>query len=1604
MSIRCFLLTIILSVHAAADAAKQLHPTDASASSLSSLTVRRSRKWNIDNEDHDRRSFRGGVVRRQDHSDFSSALAVSSSKQVSSVTSGGQVAVKAALKASADQSSMDKRINEQSISGLLAHSQSISAKISEIQPMVDKCDNPDTVKDIIILDILPPLMKTKTRIQEDLNDQAESVRRTGVVASNYTTSSVLLEGAMTKTEACQAKEAALEKQTQLTCTKVKSDALLEVERACGSRKAAIEEVFVKSSASICQPKAMDEDEFIESLAHMTKTASVMAAEYHDRGKTRGCQESRSHYKKTKDDCSHGKLNLKKQSRQCSMLQKETNLTACKDWEQSKDQSKDCQLKKAGYDRAKALAKRLEADVKQQWKKTKVMLCILYNCSRNTSMETVAEACEAAEYDTSDLDVEYPGDVTCEPERTCEEYMTQVQGMTLPVSTCQICGAYQVPPNSGGTSGSTVDDAMQLLIDLNLDRIQAYDFLQALSLTNYVWNAALAGISPPTGYQSPTPSPGYVRPPGAPTVGSPTAIPQPWDPESPTLSPWVTLSPSEAGIPQPWEPTQSPSQLLYRPPSSTSEPSDSADEDDEVVVLEIGIRGIILSSLSANSALLGAFLKAIEDTVSSSTDPAAVAAISAVIEGLTADSLAEVKARSVSEETPSGSSLAKLDASEEDSELRQESIVVLVRLELNAGYSATDVTGSLSSSLSESILAAIQAVPGIDAVIDPPLQIEYVFAKVEDSTAAPAPNPAPNPAPVSPPPTPARPPPSPAIPTCYKERSLVEDQGEQVSYRTGYTAELSPFDSIEQCKAACSGNAECNSISVCDAGPQGCWMMKKTVDADMPRSNGTKVVGRGCRTIYKVPCDTCASSDQCERGHCGSDGYCKSTCDKYFLDGTSTGSQCPYGFRLKANAQDITGADINTCCDRECSTSTPCPNGFACEQGMCKVICRLPDAVSYTGGRSCPSYGCLLLDVPFDTLAEAWDRCYYVAECGLVMKKAGKFYLRRLSDPVDASDTVSQIYTYSCAPNRLCYKKRSIVKETGTTLGSLVGPYVSEAQCEAMCRQTGGCKSFTMCGADPKGCWLKNSVVNVETEMGSQQHGRSCNTFYERPCNELSILHKILSNDGVSLCFTEDGIGFVDAIREHIQGHPDRDVYVGQYTSEDWITWSANHGAPVGEELVKTCSNTCPLECYDPNCIAGQSTNGGVDLEAGTCRESCSPRQLGKRFCGNGPAYVGEGSVDCSACQYSSMIEMNHSLQQSLLFKKDLRRKAAAHLKATRIPEEIEYGSGEAARDANLLQQGQGAQGNAAEVACLSGSLDLHEMAEDCQNNTHAARTQAGCEYMCRHTPGCSHFDFTNDTNEIGCRCGAATFMSKPLLSPNPHNRTYCVMRGNNLEAFVPDTLEASASLALAGKSGTSMSSCTEGHCVVTDDLMQGSCDGETIELCMAACLSQPGCVAIEFNNASSKTPHGSSCRCTSKVESQKCSSVTAAKTTKYCLTPSAAESSSSLVSVKNATAHVHHQELLQQDEKVMDSSDDQSSTQQLDNIGAPATKATTTTQPLKSEHEHCLADLRVHRTVISSLQKSLDEERRKSGSSDSEHNQQDDIFAAESSDDPEQET
>lgn len=88
-------------------------------------------------------------------------------------------------------------------------------------------------------------------------------------------------------------------------------------------------------------------------------------------------------------------------------------------------------------------------------------------------------------------------------------------------------------------------------------------------------------------------------------------------------------------------------------------------------------------------------------------------------------------------------------------------------------------------------------------------------------------------------------------------------------------------------------------------------------------------------------------------------------------------------------------------------------------------CPLPDPQKFVSrvGKGCPNPGkvngawgtsCLNLNRPYARLSEAWEKCGATPGCGAVMRYSnGKFFLRRESDPDDATIKHVELYPYQC---------------------------------------------------------------------------------------------------------------------------------------------------------------------------------------------------------------------------------------------------------------------------------------------------------------------------------------------------------------------------------------------------------------------------------------------------------------------------------------------------------------------------------------------------------------------------------------------------------------
>lgn len=89
---------------------------------------------------------------------------------------------------------------------------------------------------------------------------------------------------------------------------------------------------------------------------------------------------------------------------------------------------------------------------------------------------------------------------------------------------------------------------------------------------------------------------------------------------------------------------------------------------------------------------------------------------------------------------------------------------------------------------------------------------------------------------APPPSPA-----PAESACFGELpALAADQGKEVG--------MLHTSSAADCKEACRGNADCQSVSFCPVW-HGCWLKSRSMSADEPTTPL-----EDCKTFYKQPCD------------------------------------------------------------------------------------------------------------------------------------------------------------------------------------------------------------------------------------------------------------------------------------------------------------------------------------------------------------------------------------------------------------------------------------------------------------------------------------------------------------------------------------------------------------------------------------------------------------------------------------------------------------------------------------------------------------------------------------------------------------------------------
>jgi hypothetical protein len=484
------------------------------------------------------------------------------------------------------------------------------------------------------------------------------------------------------------------------------------------------------------------------------------------------------------------------------------------------------------------------------------------------------------------------------------------------------------------------------------------------------------------------------------------------------------------------------------------------------------------------------------------------------------------------------------------------------------------------------------------------------------------------------------------------------------------------------------------------------------------------------------------------------------------------------------------------------------------------------------------------DVAFTNIKQAWERCYYVTGCGVITKKDDKYHLRRITDPVDDA-TTSLIF--DCAQGKVCYQERSYVSDDSAHLGELLETDASLHFCETKCRNTPGCKSFSRCQNEPTGCWMKNTVVNRETAMGSMQPGRDCKTYFEIPCEEQGVRHELATQDS-SMCFSEEGLAKVDEMKGNRHEWLSRVAIVKTYTSDSWEAW-AKFVSAGGVAMVSQCTASCPSECHSPKCVEGDLTDGGAKLKDDmVCQDYCTMK-YDKRYCGTSEKYfVGEGAVDCRNCMFAPAPSPRHVAHIS-----------GYNFQDTVYPNtDVNFASSQAETESSLAT---GAVTK--EAVCKPAQLNLVGSTETCQGNE---RTREGCQKMCKNTPGCTQFDFTNESTEVGCRCGSAAQLA-PIITPNPFKRTYCVM---------PGTPEALLTVAV----GSEGSTCRDGFCLKTtaDAINQGNCGGDTVEHCMASCLIEPGCVSIEFDSANI----GSPCRCSWKEESMPCLTEAKKNSTRYC--------------------------------------------------------------------------------------------------------------------------
>lgn len=91
---------------------------------------------------------------------------------------------------------------------------------------------------------------------------------------------------------------------------------------------------------------------------------------------------------------------------------------------------------------------------------------------------------------------------------------------------------------------------------------------------------------------------------------------------------------------------------------------------------------------------------------------------------------------------------------------------------------------------------------------------------------------------------------------------------------------------------------------------------------------------------------------------------------------------------------------------------------------------------------------------------------------------------------------------------------------------------------------------------------------------------------------------------------------------------DEDTFLSQDFTQDMQVVSMVRAA----DLSPRPTSACPLECSATYCQPGSEHEiGGKHLTQQHCIHTCSVQYSGMRYCGAGDAYVGAGSIDCSAC-------------------------------------------------------------------------------------------------------------------------------------------------------------------------------------------------------------------------------------------------------------------------------------------------------------------------------------------------------------------------------------